>query len=170
MRRQLDQAGIGRSSARRLRRPPPEAKPRSGRNVCQIALAVRVDANPVALGELALEQSQRELVDELALDHPLQRPRAVGGVVAEVAEQGAGVVGELDLDPALADPLRQQVDLELDDPADVLAAEPVEDDDVVDPVQELGLEGRREHLLDRLANRLVDHRAGDPVASRRSRS
>ena len=102
-----------------------------------------VDADHVALGELALEQLQGELVDQLALDHPLQRPGAVGRVVAEVAEQRAGVVGELDLDPALAHAPGEQLDLELDDPADVLAAEPVEDHGVVDPVEELGLEGRR---------------------------
>ena len=46
-----------------------------------------VDPDRVALGELALEQLQRQPVDELALDHPLERPGAVGRVVAEVAEQ-----------------------------------------------------------------------------------
>ena len=40
-----------------------------------------------ALAELALEQLQRQLVDQLLLDHPLQRAGAVGRVVAEVAEQ-----------------------------------------------------------------------------------
>ena len=47
------------------------------------------------------------------------------------------------------------VDLEVDDPGEVLAGEAVEDDDVVDPVQELGLEGGGEDLLDLLAHLLV---------------
>ena len=49
-----------------------------------------VDLDRVALGELALEHLQRQLVDQLLLDHPLQRPGAVGRVVAEVAEQRRG--------------------------------------------------------------------------------
>src|SRR5215218_9000137 len=72
-----------------------------------------VDAHRVALGELALEQRQGELVDQLALDHPLQGPRAVGRVVAEVAEQGAGIAGELDLDPALEQATHELGDLEV---------------------------------------------------------
>ena len=64
-----------------------------------------LDPDRVALGELALEQLQREAVDELALDHPLQRPGAVDGVVAEVAEKRPGVVGQFDLDPALVNAL-----------------------------------------------------------------
>src|SRR6201996_955228 len=63
-----------------------------------------VDADGVALDELALEDLQRQFVDQLLLDHPLQRPRAVDRVVAEVAEQGAGIVGEVDRDAALGHP------------------------------------------------------------------
>ena len=57
-----------------------------------------------------------------------------------------------------------RLDLQLDDPADVGLREPVEDHRVVDPVEELGLEGRRQHLFDLLADRLVDLIAHDPVA------
>ncbi len=95
----------------------------------------------VAGPELALEQLQRELVDELLLDHPLERARAVGRVVAEVAEQRPRVVGQLDLDAALAHTLDQPLDLQVDDLADLLARERVELDDLVEPVDELGLEG-----------------------------
>ena len=51
----------------------------------------------VATKEKALElveQLQGEFVDQLLLDHALERARAVGRVVAEVAEQRAGVIGE----------------------------------------------------------------------------
>jgi len=74
-----------------------------------------VDLDRVALGELALEDPERQLVDQLLLDHPLQRPGAISGVVAEVGEQLARPLGELDLDPAHADAGGELVDLELDD-------------------------------------------------------
>src|SRR5215212_8700894 len=95
----------------------------------ELAVA-RVDADAVAGGELALEQLERELVDELLLDHPLERARAVGRVVAEVADQRARVVGELDLDAALADPPGELRHLEVDDLADLLARQRGELDDV----------------------------------------
>ena len=41
----------------------------------------------------------------------------------------------------------------------------MEDHRVVDPVEELGLEGRRQHLFDLLADLLVDRLADDPVAA-----
>src|SRR6185312_10272334 len=51
------------------------------------------------------------------------------------------------------------------DAADVLLREPVEDHRVVDPVEELGLEGGRQHLFDRRADPLVDLVADDPVGA-----
>src|SRR3954464_10834734 len=78
----------------------------------ELALA-RVHSHRVAGREAALQQRQRQLVHELLLDHALQRARTVGGVVAEVADQRPGVVGQLDLDAAVADPLDQPSHLEL---------------------------------------------------------
>jgi hypothetical protein len=68
--------------------------------------------------------------------------RAVGRVVAEVAEQRAGVVGQLERDAALGDALDDVLDLETDDLADLLAGQRLELDDVVEAVDELGLEVR----------------------------
>ena len=62
------------------------------------------DDDRVALGERAVEDPQRERVDEALLDHALQRPGAVDRVVAEVADQRARVVRQLDGDAALGDP------------------------------------------------------------------
>src|SRR3954447_6321315 len=127
-----------------------------GLRLVEDELAVRdVDPDGVALGKFALEQPQRELVDELLLDHPLQRAGAIGRVEAEVAELLSCLLGELDLDAPLADPARQGIDLDLDDLAEVVLGEAVEDDHVVDPVQELGREGLGEGLLDLLPRRLL---------------
>src|SRR5690606_3647825 len=97
--------GSGRGS--RARRP-------GGLRARELA-ALGVDAYAVALGELALEQRHRELVDEVALDHPLERPGTVRRVVAQVPEQRARVVAEFDLDAALGHALAELSHLQVDD-------------------------------------------------------
>src|SRR3712207_3165517 len=94
----------------------------------------------VALAEGPVEDRGRQAVDELLLDDALERPRAVGRVVAEVAEQLLRGVGERDRDAAAGDPRQHAVGLQLDDLAQVLAPERVELDDVVEAVDELGPE------------------------------
>ena len=100
-----------------------------------------VHPHAVARLELALEQLQRQAVHQPLLDHPLERAGAVGGVVAEVAEQRPGLLGQLDLHPRSRTRAASARHLELHDPADLLARELVELDDLVQPVHELGLEG-----------------------------
>ena len=102
--------------------------------------SARIDADGVAGADLALQQREREPVDELLLDHAAQRPGTVGRVIAHVAEQLARVVGERDLDPALGEPLEHAGDLQLDDLGDLLAGQRVEAHDVVEAVDELGFE------------------------------
>jgi hypothetical protein len=57
-------------------------------------------------------------------------------------------LGHVDRDPALGEQLRHALELDVDDPVEVLAAELVEHDRLVDPVQELGLEVRAQRLVD----------------------
>src|SRR5207248_6711184 len=106
-----------------------------------------VHADAVARPPLALEQRQRELVDQLLLDHALERARAEGRVVAQVADQRLRVVGQLDLDAALGDALGDLAQLQLDDLLDLFPRERVELDDLVQAVDELRLEARV-HALD----------------------
>src|SRR3954452_21340884 len=98
--------GSGRPPPRapRARGPPPLGDgPRAGR---QDELAVdRVHRDHVALADLALQDRERQAVDEELLHRALEWPGAVGRVVPEVAQERPGVVGELHLDPALAHPL-----------------------------------------------------------------
>src|SRR4051794_64416 len=105
----------------------------------ELAVA-RVDPHGVAGGEAALEDRDRQLVDQALLNDALERSRSVGRVVAEVAEQDESVGREVHLDAALADALDEPLDLEVDDLRDVLPVEHVELDDVVEAVHELRLE------------------------------
>ena len=45
-----------------------------------------IDLDRVTFAEFAFEHRQRELVNQPLLDHALQRPGAVGRVVAEVRQ------------------------------------------------------------------------------------
>ena len=76
-------------------------------------------------------------IEHAALNRPLQRPRAVGRIIPLAHELVPGRVGERDVDLALLQPPGQPGDLDIDDLLHVLAPEGVEEDDLVDPVQEL---------------------------------
>ena len=82
-----------------------------------------VDADRVAVAEVALEQPQRERVLEQPLDRPLQRPRAVGRIPAGLGEHLLRGVGQLEREPALGEPRAQPLELQLDDLAELVARE-----------------------------------------------
>src|SRR5215216_627984 len=103
---------------------------------------VRIDDDGVALLKLALEHLERQRVQHAALDRALERAGAVDRVVALLDEQVLGGVGELERDLALAQAAHEAGELDLDDLAQLLLRERVEDDDLVDAVDEL----RREVL------------------------
>src|SRR5439155_25740490 len=88
----------------------------------------------------ALEQRQRELVADLALDDPLERPGAEGRLVPGPGQPGPGIRRDLELETALGQPPAQVVELDLDDALNVGLAERAKADDLVDAVDELGLE------------------------------
>ncbi len=69
-------------------------------------------------------------------------------VVAPIGEQLFCFRRELELDAAFDEQLLHALELDLDDVADLVAAELVEDDHIVDAVQELGLEVRAQRLVD----------------------
>src|SRR5690625_29476 len=125
------------------------------------ALRAPVDGDGRPVGDLAAEHELGELVADLALHQAAQRAGAVRGVVALEGEPLRRGRGDLELDPALGEPVAQPVDLQLDDGAELVEAERVEDDDVVEPVEELRLErlAHRAHhglVLGLLGHRLVD--------------
>src|SRR5215203_2311756 len=93
-----------------------------------------------AVGDLAAQDHLAHGVFDHALQHALQGARPEGGVVALFCELVQGLVSELDRHVALDELLAEALYLDLDDVAHVLALELVEDDDLVDPVEELGAE------------------------------
>src|SRR5258708_26045289 len=117
------------------------------------ALGVNVDG--VALLVLAGEHLVRERVEDELLDRPLDRPRPIDRVVALVRDGRLGGRGELDVDLPLLEPLRERLELELDDRFELLLGEAVEDHGLVDPVEELRPELPAQRVHDVLAHELV---------------
>src|SRR5918994_286931 len=90
--------------------------------------------------ELAVEDLHRQLVGELPLDHPLEGAGAVGRVVALVRQRRGGGVGDLEADAPGGEAVTQASQLDLDDRAEVGLGQLAEPHDLVDAVDELGLE------------------------------
>src|SRR5258707_1024026 len=96
-----------------------------------VALA-GVDDHGVAFAKHAFEHLHRQRVEHTPLNGPLERPGAVGGIVTLADQRLFGGVGELDEDLPLLEPAREAAELDVDDFLHVLAAQRVEEDDLVD--------------------------------------
>src|SRR5579885_650743 len=94
-------------------------------------------ADPVPGGELALEDPLRQRILDLLLDGALQRPGSIDRVEARLAEQIPRRIIEHQIHVPLLQALPQIHELDVHDRADLLRAERMEDDDVVDAVDEL---------------------------------
>ena len=90
--------------------------------------------------EIAPQDLLRQRILDLRLDGALQRPRAVHGIEARLADPIARGIVEPQLDVALRQTLAQPAELDVDDRADLLAAERMEHHDLIDSVDELGPE------------------------------
>src|SRR6185436_17348674 len=91
----------------------------------------------VTLAEVAGQHVDRQGVLERALDRTLERPRAEHRIVPTVGQEALGRVRETQAEAALAEPLAQVAELDLDDLLELSAPERVEDHGLVDAVQEL---------------------------------
>src|SRR4051812_33927627 len=100
-------------------------------------VAVHVHRDLVAGLDAAVEHQPRELVLDQPLDGAPQRARPVLGVVALAREQSHRLLRELDLDPLRPQPATEPVEQEPCDLQELLLGERAEDDDLVDPVDEL---------------------------------
>ncbi|EAP78060.1 hypothetical protein ISM_07185 [Roseovarius nubinhibens ISM] len=76
------------------------------------------------------------------MDHPLERPRPEHRVIALIGQPFARRIVEIERDLPRRQPFEQTPHLDRDDPGHILALEPVKDDRLVEPVEELGPEMR----------------------------
>src|SRR5215210_1025554 len=118
-------------------------------------LVVGLDYDLGAVGNLAAQDHLAHGVFDHALQHTLQGACAEGWIVAFLGEFIEGFVGELNRYVALDELLAEALYLDLDDVAHVLALELVEDDDLVDPVEELGTEDLAQFARDPALHLLV---------------
>src|SRR5664280_489644 len=105
-----------------------------------------------SLGVAPLEQSQGQGVLHLALDDTAQWPGPEVGVEAGMGQPRLGGRGHRQAEAPLGEPPAQSQELDGDDPVEVRLGQRVEPHDLVDPVDELGLE-----VLDRLAGDVRRH-------------
>ena len=112
--------------------------------------------------------SQRVL--DIFLDNPLQRAGSVGRIIAFLSQPAERAVVHIEGDLAILQKAAEPLELDLDDVAHLRPLQPVEQDNLIQPVQELGPEVPAHcchHLVpDRIAVltfRLVDEVLGTQV-------
>src|SRR4029453_5245185 len=110
--------------------------------------------HPVAGLHGPAQQQPRELVLDTPLDRPSERTSAELRVEPLLGEQLDRPAAELDLDPLCSQPARQPVEEQLRDLAELLVRQRTEDDDLVDPVDELRPEAGSEDVHQLLFQRL----------------
>ena len=104
----------------------------------------------VPLFDASLQDLERQRIQDHALDDAFQRTCAIGRIVSAFGEQVARLGREVQRDPHVLQPFGQPFELHVHDPADVVPAQRVEHDDVVDPVEKLRpeiLPQRPQHFL-----------------------
>ena len=99
-----------------------------------------VDGDVVAVADGAVEDFDGEGVLDEALDGALEGAGTVGAVVAGFEDELARGGGEGEGDLAVGEHGGELGEAEVDDAGELLFAEGMEDDDIVDAVEELGAE------------------------------
>src|SRR5882724_10861053 len=116
-------------------------------------------ADAVAVVNLTAGHQVRQWLYEQALDGSLQMPRAIPEIGALLQQKLPGAIGDINQERFVCgsglDTLLHHLQLNINDPAQFLSTERLEDDDVVQTVDEL----RRE-----LSTSGCDARARDPGA------
>ncbi len=109
--------------------------------------------------EPARQHGPRQAVLDGRLDQALQRTRTIDRIEARTGQPVLRGVRDRQRDSAIGQPRRDPGELNVDDVDEVLLRQRVKHHDVVEPVEELRLEGRPHHLHGRLVALL--HRQGD---------
>src|ERR1700687_2908469 len=116
---------------------PPSGRDSVGRPQQQLTVLGGVDDDRVSVGEHALEKPNGERLNELLLDHSLQRPRAVRRVEASPRQLLLCGRRQLETHLALVKPFAEAAQLDLDNALDLLQPKCMEDHDFVDPIDQL---------------------------------
>src|SRR5688572_18964025 len=121
--------------------------PREGAERQLVLPGCDIHLDLVAPGELAGQNLLAQGIFDVALDRALERPGSVGLVIAMLDQEIGRGRRELDLVP---DPALHVLEQHPDDLGDVALVQRMEDDHVVQPVQEFGIEDLGDLLLDGL--------------------
>jgi len=113
------------------------------------------DLDRVSRPELALQDLLRQRVFDLLLDRPLERPRPIHRIESSLSKLLPGRVRQDDRHLALRQPFMQIPELDVDDRANMLLAQRMENDHVIDPVDELRPELLRNDFHYRGLHRIV---------------
>src|SRR5688572_21054799 len=118
------------------------------------AIGREIHFDLVALRELGEEDLLRERILDELLDRPLQRPCTEFLIIAVLHQELGGGLSQLERELLVTQALLNILEEDRHDLRDVLLRERVEDDDVVEPVEELGIEGVLHLFLDLLRHPL----------------
>src|SRR6266850_466689 len=122
-----------------------------------IVRALHLDAS--ARWPLAAQDELRERILEVLLDRALEGPGAQRRVESPVDEQLDGLRADLELDLLDAQAFFDLAEQDAHDTPHVVAREGVEDDDIIDAIEELRVEGTLQLVLDRALDGLELRRA-----------
>src|SRR5262245_152998 len=121
------------------------------------AAGIQIDLDVAAL-EVAADELFGERVFDVALDGPAQRPGAVRAVLARLLDDPVEDLGlELEPEAAIDQVVVHLLDQELGDGPEILVGERIEHDDLVDAVDELGIEGLPDLPEHHVVDAPVDH-------------
>src|SRR5215475_13594768 len=112
-------------------------------------VTIRIDFDTIAFSKISLENFDGQRILDQSLDRSFQRPRAINRVITLVGKQCFGPIGNIKDHFSARQVLTQPPELDLDNRLDFLAAQVVEDNNLIDSIQEFRLEGvaQRRHDL-----------------------
>ena len=90
--------------------------------------------------DASIEDFHTERVEDFLLYDALERTGTIGRIVSLLGQIGAGLVTEFEMEVLGGKAFFQTDELDVDDLADLLVAQTVKDDDLIDAVEELGAE------------------------------
>ena len=102
----------------------------------------------VAFVEPPFEKRHRERIRDQPLNRTFQGTRAKGGLIPDLRDAAARRVRDVDLDLPIRERLSYALELQPDDLLEMLPGQGPEDENLVDAVQELGLELTSQGLAD----------------------